>query len=55
GGTVAQWLALSPHSKTVLGLSLTRSFLCRVCMFSLCLPGFPPGAPASSHLQKHAG
>ncbi|KAF7652505.1 hypothetical protein LDENG_00095930, partial [Lucifuga dentata] len=31
------------------------SFLCGVCMFSLCLCGFPPGALASSHLQRHAG
>ncbi|KAF7648729.1 hypothetical protein LDENG_00152480 [Lucifuga dentata] len=51
---VAQWLVLLPHSKKVLGSipSLSRDFLCGVCMFSPCLRGFPPGAPASSHLQK---
>ncbi|KAF7654263.1 hypothetical protein LDENG_00072160 [Lucifuga dentata] len=36
GGTVAQWLALLPHSKQVLGSRPTSSFLCGVCMFSLC-------------------
>ncbi|KAF7658530.1 hypothetical protein LDENG_00011540, partial [Lucifuga dentata] len=52
GWQVAQWLALSPHSKKVPGSRPTRSFLwsflCGVCMFSPCLRGFTPGAPASS-------
>jgi len=26
--------------------------LCGVCTFSLCLRGFPPGAPVSSHNPK---
>jgi len=26
--------------------------LCRVCTFSPCLLGFPPGAPVSSHSPK---
>merc|ERR1712212_533143 len=49
GGTVAQWLALSPHSTKVLGSNpgRSRSFLCGVCMFSPCLRGFPPGTPVS--------
>ena len=41
GGTMAQWLALSPHSKnrpSWLGhwgvCGWDRTFLCRVCMFS---------------------
>ena len=48
-GTVAQWLALSPHSTKVLGSNpgRSRSFLCGVCMFSPCLRGFPPGTPVS--------
>ncbi|XP_056147070.1 surfeit locus protein 2 isoform X2 [Lampris incognitus] len=61
GGTVAQWLARSPHSKKVLGLSpgLVQPWwvilghpVCGVCMFSPCLRGFPPGAPVSSHSPK---
>ena len=53
GGTVAQWLALLPHSAVVLGSipGLGHS-LCGVCTFSLCLHGFPPGAPVSSHIPK---
>ncbi len=37
GGTVVQWLALSPHSKRVLG---SRVLGGGVCMFSSCLRGF---------------
>ena len=29
--------------------------LCRVCTFSPCLHGFPPGAPVSSHRPKMCG
>ena len=29
-----------------------QGFLCGVSMFSLCLCGFPPGSPASSHSPK---
>ena len=53
GGTVAQVLALPPHSKKVLGSipawvlprssvlrwAISRAFLCVVCMFSLCSQG----------------
>ena len=50
---VVQWLALSPHSKRVPGLSQGGgAFLCGVCMFSSCQRGFSPGAPASSHSPK---
>merc|ERR1712168_1587011 len=49
--TVAQWLALQPHSKKVLGSipswGKAWAFLCGVCMFSPCLRGFPPGTPVS--------
>ena len=45
----ARWLALS-HSK-VWGSNL-RSFLCGVCMFSLCMCGFSPGITVSSHDPK---
>ncbi|KAJ8372143.1 hypothetical protein AAFF_G00294270 [Aldrovandia affinis] len=39
GGTVVQWIALSPHSKKVLGSNPGQgAFLCGVCMFSSCLP-----------------
>lgn len=31
-------------------LMAARSFLCGVCMFFLCLHGFPPGVP---HHQKN--
>merc|ERR1712082_87877 len=46
---VTQWLALSPHSKKVLGSNpgRSRSFLCGLCMFSPCSRGFPPGTPVS--------
>jgi len=48
--TVAQWLALSPHSMKALGLNpgrpgRSRSFLCGFCMFSSCLRGFTPVSP----------
>ncbi|KAF7666011.1 hypothetical protein LDENG_00123210 [Lucifuga dentata] len=45
---VFQWLALSPHSKKVLGLNLTRlfclEFACspHVCMGSLWVLRLPP-------------
>ncbi len=47
----AQWLALLPHSKRVLGSKpgWGRTSLCGVCMFSPCLRGFPLGTPASFH------
>lgn len=45
-GTLVQWLALSLHSKKVLG------FLCGVCIFSLCLRGFSTGTVTSSHSSK---
>lgn len=49
GGTVVEWISLSPHSKTVSGLILVWGFsLCRVCMFSLCLHSFPMNSVASS-------
>ncbi|KAF7648941.1 hypothetical protein LDENG_00149760, partial [Lucifuga dentata] len=53
-GTVAQWLALSPHSKKVLGSTpgWGRAFLCGVCMFSLCLCGFPLSAPVSPTIKN---
>lgn len=38
---VAQWLALLLHSVLDSNSSCPRSFLCGVCMFSLCLRGFP--------------
>lgn len=51
GGMVAQWLALSPHSKEVVG-SIPRpgAFVCGDCKFFLCL--FSPGTPAASHIPK---
>lgn len=55
GGTVAQLLGLLPHSKKIEGLNLTwptGAFLCGVCVLSLCLLGFPTGAPVSSHSPK---
>merc|ERR1712212_763341 len=53
-GTVAQWLALLPHSTKVQGSNpgRSRSFLCGVCMFSPCLRGFPPGTPVSPTIIK---
>jgi len=48
-----QWLALLSHSArdlgSIPGLGLC---LCGVFMFSLCLPGLPPGAPVSIHSPK---
>ena len=50
---VAQWLALLPHSTrdpgSIPGLG---HCLRRVCTFSPCLRGLPPGAPVSSHGPK---
>jgi len=54
GGTVAQWLALLLHSSRVpVSIPGSGHCLCRVCTFSLCLRGFPPGAPVSSHSPKN--
>ena len=30
-------------------------YMCGICTFSLCLRGFPPGAPVSSHTPKMCG
>ncbi len=65
---LAWWLALLPHSKKVLSSNPSdfayqkedhgfdtrwgRTFLCGVCMFSMCLCEFPAGTPASSHSPK---
>jgi len=53
---VAQWLALLPHSArdpgSIPGLG---HCLYRVCTFSPCLRGFPPGAPVSSRSPKMCG
>ena len=50
---VAQWLALLPHSARDPGSMPSLGHgLCRVCTFSPCLRGFPPGAPVSSHSLK---
>lgn len=47
-GTVVQCLA--PHNEKVqFRIGGVRVFLCGVCMFSLCLHGFPLGNPASSN------
>lgn len=32
--------------------STKRAFLCNVCMFSLCLLGFPLGTPVSFYSSK---
>ena len=50
GSTVAQWLALLPHSAMAPGSipSLGRC-LCGVCTLSPCLRGFSLDAPVSSH------
>ncbi|KAF7661918.1 hypothetical protein LDENG_00250870, partial [Lucifuga dentata] len=55
-GTVVQWLALLPHSKKVLGSIPAKAgpFCVEFACSPPCLRGFPPGAPASSHLQRHA-
>lgn len=45
-------LALSLHSKKVLGSTPTQAFLCGFCIFSLCLCGFSPGTLASPHSPK---
>ena len=50
---VAQWLALLPHSARDPGsIPSLGHCLCGVCMFSLCLRGFPLGAPVSFHSLK---
>ena len=43
-----------PHSKKVPGsiTGLDKAFLCYGCMFFLCMHGFSPGTPASSHRPK---
>ncbi len=53
-GTMTQWLALSPQSKTALCLITDKGkdFLRGVCMFSPCLHGFPPGAPVSPTISN---
>lgn len=35
------------------GFNLEVAFLCGICMFSLCLGGFPAGAPVARRNQKH--
>ena len=56
GGTVAQWLALLSHSTRDPGsIPSLGHCLCGVCTFSLCLLGFPPSAPVSSHTLKICG
>ena len=70
GDTVAQGLALLPHSKKVAGSRLglgcgTRlgpgsgTFLCGVCMFSLCLRGLFTGysgfLPQSKNMLRLIG
>lgn len=51
GGMVAQWLALSPHSKEVVGWTpRPGAFDCGDCKFFLCL--FSPVTPAASHIPK---
>jgi len=50
----AQWLTLLPHNTRDLGsIPGFGHCLCGVCTFSLCLNGFPPGAPLSSHSPKN--
>ena len=52
-GTVAQWLALLPHSARDLGLNPGLGYCqCGVCTFSLCLRELPPGVPVSFHSTK---
>ena len=56
GGTMAQWLALLPHSARDPGsIPAQGHCLCGVCTLSPCLHGFPPGAPVSSHSPKVCG
>lgn len=51
GDMVAQWLALSPHSKKVVdSIPTPGASVCGDCKFFLCL--FSPGAAASSHIPK---
>ncbi|MEQ2253202.1 hypothetical protein ILYODFUR_029794 [Ilyodon furcidens] len=49
GCTVAQLVALLPRSKKVPGWT---PGLGSFCMFSLCMQGFSPGTPTSSHSPK---
>ena len=52
-GTVAQWLALLPHSTRDPGsIPCLGHCLCGACTFTSCLHGFPPGALVSSHSLK---
>jgi len=54
--TVAQWLALLPHSGRDLGsIPGLGHCLCGVCIFSPCVCEFPPDAPVSSHSPKMCG
>ena len=51
--TVAQWLALLPHSARDPGsIPASGHCLSGVCTFSSCLHGFPSVAPVSSHSPK---
>ena len=48
--TRAPWFALLPHSARNRGsIQALGDHLCGVCKLSLCLCGFPLGAPVSSH------
>jgi len=64
GSTVAQWLALSPHSKKALGSNpgrpgRSRSFLlprgehAGTSMFSSCLCGFTLGTAVATDVAYH--
>ena len=53
GGTVVG-TAASQHQGPGFNSSLA-SRLCGICKFSLCLCGFPPGAPVSAHSPKMRG
>ena len=56
GGTVAQWLALLPHStRDPDSIPASGDRLCGICTFSPCLRGFPLGALVSSHSPKMCG
>lgn len=52
GDTVTQWLALLPHSKKVVSLSLSRGCLRVEFPCSLCLRAFSPGSLDFSHSPK---
>ena len=53
---MAQWLALLPHSKKVLGSFPAQPgpFCVEFACSPPCLRGFPPGTPVSSHFKRHA-